>query len=311
MRRTLSTIVFMTLLLQVAAREFYPMLKDKKEWRYYLTNSFVEHNLYYRLDGDTIIDGEKGYKVWSKLVDQQTGQVRWDEALVGAMIEKEGRTYYIERNGRRRLICDLNMNVGEMTADKTQRVAAIDEIYVMGRVLRRMEIEFSSKVGWESGGYWVEGVGGLYRFPDFDSPTQLVSCYEDGRCLFTNVEFTYMPAVRLEPAAVPLLEEGKIWWYDDYIWSEMPREFRMFVNGDTIANGKSWKKLYHDHTVGGVPFFAKALREDGGRVYKLEEDNSESLVFDFTLDIGDRYTPDSRDGRYMEVIAVATGTDAE
>lgn len=305
MRRMLLSIVFGALVLPVVAREFYPILKEGKEWYYYLTtNLYSEFSIYYRLDGDTIINGEKGYKVWSKYLNQQTGQVHWDYSLVGAMTEKDGRTYYIEWNGRRHLICDLNMKVGDVTPDGTRRVVAIDEIYVMGRTLRRLEIENEYKGGWEPGGYWVEGVGGSNNCPDYFCPTQLVTCSEDGRCIFANVEFTDMPAVKAEPAAIPLLEEGKAWWYYDVRWPH--NLFRMFVEGDTIANGKIWKKLYHDNSDEAVPVFANALREDGGRIYKLADDGSENLVYDFTFNIGDRYTPESNDGRYMEVVAVDT-----
>jgi len=306
MRRILLSIILGALVLTVVAREFYPMLKDGKEWYYYLTNSFYEFNLYYRLDGDTIIDGEKGFKVWSKFLNQQTGELHWDYSLVGAMIEKDGRTYYIEHNGRRQLICDLNMNVGEVTPDGYRRVVAIDSIYVMGRKLRRLEIEVVDfEYGdWEPGGYWVEGIGGSFRCPEYNSPTQLVTCYENGRCIFANVEFTDMPAVKTEPDAVPLLEDGKVWWHADFMWPHSV--FRLYVEGDTIANGRTWKRVYRDNTDGAVPTFMKALREDGGRVYELTEDGGESLMYDFTLGIGDRYTPENGADRYMEVIAVDT-----
>ena len=76
MRKLLLTIIFGALVFPVVAREFYPMLKDGKEWYYYIsTNPYSEFSFYYRLEGDTIIDGEKGYKVWSKFLNQQTGQV--------------------------------------------------------------------------------------------------------------------------------------------------------------------------------------------------------------------------------------------
>lgn len=305
MRRMLLSIVFGALVLPVVAREFYPMLKNGKEWYYYLSNSVSrEYDLFYRLDGDTIIDGVKGYKVWSKFLNQQTGELHWDYGFAGAMIEKDGRTYYIEPDGRRLLICDFNMKVGEVTPEGYRRVVAIDSIYVMGRKLRRLEIEVEYMGGWEPSGYWVEGIGGSSRCPNYNTPTQLVTCYEDGHCIFANVEFTDMPAVKTEPAAIPLLEEAKVWWYYDAVWPN--NVFRMFVEGDTIANGRTWKKLYHDNSDEAVPVFAKALREDGGRVYQLTENGSEKLVYDFTLGIGDRYTPESNDGRYMEVIAVDT-----
>ena len=305
MRKLLLSIIFGALVFPVVAREFYPMLKDGKEWYYYIsTNPYSEFSFYYRLEGDTIIDGEKGYKVWSKFLNQQTGQVHWDYSLVGAMTEKDGRTYYIEWNGQRHLICDLNMKVGEVTPDGTRRVVSIDEIYVMGRTLRRLEIEEEYMGGWEPGGYWVEGVGGSHNCPVYYSPTQLVTCSEDGRSIFANVEFTDMPAARTEPATLPLLEDGKEWWYSDNLWPHQVS--RMFVEGDSIANGRTWKKLYHDNSDGSVPVFAKALREEDGRVYRLMEDGSEKLMYDFTLNIGDRYTPGTNDGRYMEVIAVDT-----
>jgi hypothetical protein len=83
-------------------------------------------------------------------------------------------------------------------------------------------------------------------------------------------------------------------------------DFRMFVQGDTIIGGQTWKKLYRDNTDDSIPIYEKAIREAEGRVYELRQGKAESLLFDFTLDIGDLYIPADGDGRYMEVIAIDT-----
>ena len=55
---------FLTILLMAfqmaGAQSYHPMLKDGKRWQCYYTNGLYELNFNYYLDGDTVIDGEKG-----------------------------------------------------------------------------------------------------------------------------------------------------------------------------------------------------------------------------------------------------------
>ncbi len=83
-------------------------------------------------------------------------------------------------------------------------------------------------------------------------------------------------------------------FYDDY---------RVFINGDTIINGKTYKKMYKTGKHGETPLgpnsncnppviysnvYAASIRSDSGKVYLIKQYyNSELLMFDFTLGVGD------------------------
>ena len=308
MRRTAFFIYILAAALQAVAQSYLPILKDGTEWLCYSSNGVVQTYYYFHLDGDTIVDGNTGYRLFLRYVQKQTDRTYDIHTANGALFEKDGRVY-AAYNKNRRLMCDMSMKVGDTTPDGQWRVAAVDNIYVTGRTLRRLTLEAT---GQPQTIYWIEGVGSSTGI-DARSTAQLVTCNEDGKCIFAGVQLTGMPEVRTEPDADSrLLEEGREWWYRDETgqWYGLPIEFRLFVQGDTIAAGQTWKKLYHDHTPGAVPEYAKALREDNGRVYELTADGGSRLLFDFTAGTGDRYNPDGAEDSYQEVVATDTMVSA-
>ena len=307
MRKTLLFILALTSVMQLIARDFLPVLKDGKEWVYFYTNGLYEMNFLYCLDGDTVINGEHGYKLFMKYVDQQTGQaLSGDYGLIGAATEKDGCAYVV-LSGNRQLLYDMNMKEGDITPDNRWCVTASDDLYVGGRTLKRLTLQATEHraEGQPATMYWVEGVGSSWG----RGYMPLVVCREGGCCVFTSVQFTGLPTSRTEPDPVGnLLEDGKEWWYhDEYSrFVDLPMEFRLFVDGDTIVGNKTWKKLYHDHTPQAAPTFLTALREENGRVYELTSAGSSRLMYDFTLQVGERYTSVGGNDSYMEVITTDT-----
>ena len=311
---------FLTILLMAfqmaGAQSYHPMLKDGKRWQCYYTNGLYELNFNYYLDGDTVIDGEKGLRLFCERINQVTGKVFTPYGRMGAMIEKDGRVYMIVQ-GKKELLFDFNLKVGDTAyGDAQWKVVDVRNIYVMGTMRKCLTLKYAGQdeLYWgKSVRYWVEGVGSSHGLePRAFLP--LVSCYEGERCIFTAKNFEGMPeaAVDVEKHR-PLLDEGKEWWYKDSRGFECDRreDFRMFVKGDTIIGGKTWKKIYNDNTIGSLPVYEKAMREEGGKVYELRQGGEESLLFDFSLNIGDRYIPAGTDGRYMEVIAKDTVISAD
>lgn len=103
----------------------------------------------------------------------------------------------------------------------------------------------------------------------------------------------------------PLLKEGKVWNYlyrDVNIWEqyEKTEEHSYVINGDTIIDDKSYKKMYH-LTPDGTSFCC-ALREENRQVQMYvditDENNplhdyyltsGEILLYDFNLPPGESY----------------------
>ena len=82
----------------------------------------------------------------------------------------------------------------------------------------------------------------------------------------------------------PVLEQGKEWHYtyDNYFTGKR-YTFYEYVDGDSIVEGRTYKKL---HTQEGV----SCLREEGAKVYLLDNNghsNRETLLYDFTKREGD------------------------
>ncbi len=294
-----------------SARDYLPMLKDGKRWMYYYTNNHYECNTYYTLKGDTVFNDNKWYKVYQRTVDQWTGTELIGEQYVGAMREEAGRVYhYAKGKNSTDLLCDFNLEVGDegkVTEYYKWRVSDISYIYVLGTTRKCLTISWkdtSEAMEWKE--YWVEGIGSSRTFMNADISFRV--CYEDDRCIFTSACLADMPTTKVTPEQDQLVSEGRQWWYrnsNPYI-SVNGVDSRMVLKGDTVIVGKVWKKLYYIETPGSVPVYAKALREEGGRVYELQRDGHERLLLDFTLGIGDRYVPGDGRDKCLEVIAVDT-----
>lgn len=237
------------------AQPYHPMLKDGKRWQCYYTNGFYELNFNYYLDGDTVIDGEKGLRLFAEVINQMSGKVFTPYGCVGAIVEKDRQAFMIAE-GKRALLFDFNLKVGDTVPGNLQwKVVDVRNIHVMGAIRKCLTLK--------------RGGQDVHR---------------------------------------PFLDEGKEWWYKDNsaFGYDSRGDFRMFIKEDTIIGGNTWKKVYRDNTPGSVPVYEKALREEDGKVYELRQGGEESLMFDFSLNIGDHYVPAGSDGRYMEVIAIDT-----
>jgi hypothetical protein len=308
MKRTTIITASLLLCLLAGAQQYRPMLKDGKQWHCYYTNGQYEMNFNYYLDGDTVVEGEKGYRLYANTVNQWTGETRGG-GIVGALAEKDGRVFLYDTQVGRQTLYDMNLKVGDVAHwGGPWTVTDVSTVYAMGVARKRLTLK-------RAGGdvlYWVEGVGSSWGL-DQMAYIPLVSCYEDSRCIFTAKNFEGMPEA---PADVerhcPLLSEGNAWWYEDISvpLNDHRKLFRMVVKGDTIIGGRAWKKLYCDYSDSPVPLYEKAVREENGRVYEIRMEATERLLFDYTLGVGGRYAAADRDDRYMEVIAIDTVVSA-
>ena len=87
----------------------------------------------------------------------------------------------------------------------------------------------------------------------------------------------------------PFVEEGKIW--DAQVGYIRENIFMNKIEGDTVINGETWKKVYNYSGFGlsGGYTYYLALREIGQKVYAIAKgSNRPRLLYDFGLKVGDR-----------------------
>ena len=299
----------------VAEEAYRPMLKEGKEWNCYMSNGRYEWNIVFSVNGDTIINGERCFKMSYKMIDQHTGATV-GEGNNGLYLEKDKKVYLrqkIRDSWNWRLLCDFNLQVGDKKPGTNRQVTAIDNIYVQGASYRRFHLsEPGEYEGEVEEGYWVEGVGSSRGLLDTSSwavtggTHKLITCYEDGKCIFTSENFENMPSGKTDAPRRMLVREKKEWWYHDSkaeMYLEEPYDFFMYADGDTLINGLQWKKIYQKRA---EPIYEKAMREENGRVYELRPGGQERLLFDFSLKVGDVYEPAGEPHRMMTVIAIDT-----
>ena len=87
----------------------------------------------------------------------------------------------------------------------------------------------------------------------------------------------------------PLLTEGKTWVYETYDVVETdedvyvtPYDISFTLRGDTVINGKIYKKLYYNGR--GKEAFHFALREEGSTIYRIRQrgkEFEECVLMDF------------------------------
>ena len=284
--KTLLVLLFIgaSATLNAADEPYRPLLKIGKTWNCYSTNNRYEFNFSWTIVSDTIIDGDRCYRLTGKMTNQLTGEIM-SEGGSSFLLEKDKKVYSRERNkdgvGVWSLLYDFALNEGDertLSDEQKQKVIADEQVYVMGRTFRRLKIEETLEEHdslLRASGYWVEGVGSSHGLLNpcnwtFDGGSyRLVSCYEDGQCIFTSADFENMPSQQTNAVRSKLLREGREWWYHDIEAEfnfEPPYDFYMYVEGDTLINGLRWKKVYRKKT---VPVYEKAMREQGSRVYEL------------------------------------------
>ena len=89
----------------------------------------------------------------------------------------------------------------------------------------------------------------------------------------------------------PLVQEGKSWKVkeQDVIKDQVVErdEHNYRIQGDTLINGKTWKKAYYSNGTGQTAYYA-AIREEGRKVYAIMEGSTrQRLIYDFNVKVGD------------------------
>lgn len=82
---------------------------------------------------------------------------------------------------------------------------------------------------------------------------------------------------------IPMLQEGNTWSVE--VGNDFGSEtyFQYWLSGNEVINDIEYKVLFRDSESSLC-----RLREENGKIYRLNYDQTESILIDFTLDIGDR-----------------------
>ena len=189
---------------------YHPYVKQHKQW------NFGEHkykededtlvwqiNFSYLIEGDTLING-KGYnKLLTK--DAQTyGDEEWH--YVGAVREALMKVFFVRKETKTE---DRVYDFGVQTGNKIKWDDVLWDVGYCAEI-RETTDDYSSRVislsgikGGKRGEYiavcteWWEGIGccGEYNPFNWGRKSQLISCYEDGRCIF---DYDYVIAKIME-----------------------------------------------------------------------------------------------------------------
>ena len=209
-----------------AQTDYHPLLKDGKVWiSSYIAYGYYEIEYVKYVKGDTIVDGEKYFKMYTNMTDLDTGGMR-----IGTrpelLQEADRKVWKLSKNREgewvKRMLFDFGQEVGEtfkcILNDVTLTLVGIDSISVGGTVRRRYTHEYTCPPRDDVyRQYWVEGIGsqcGPLTSSRAYNNSRLKSCYEDGVCIFTGDDFSLPPLTAGIKPAGPSSREQQPPLYD-------------------------------------------------------------------------------------------------
>ena len=294
-------------------QESITLLKEGKTWKYEVRNLSAQKFIYEEwISGDTLIDGRTYYKMYASKPDIPIDYRKcWRE--------EDKKVYsWNEYYQRDELLYDFGASVGDPVVNDTYSypefcVKATGTTNAHG-TNRHYQLIIHNDYG--DTHIWVEGVGnaGLLTeslgHPLNDGvEIRLLSCSEDGECIFTAEDFENIVKQGAQPAPDnyrPLLEDGKTWTnlYSSYFtnWSYVET---LAVGGDTLINDTNYRKIV-DVATGQCKM---ALREADRKVYACFPNRDfEYLLYDFGHDVGETFwlQASGRDSSLCKVVAVDT-----
>lgn len=139
--------------------------------------------------------------------------------------------------------------------------------------------------------YAVDGIGcpmGLYMFVniiDNGSASTFKGCYDGEDCIFSCEDFGKLPEIDATDSYEPFIREGKVWnvlFHNPFTGEEY--ETRLTMNGDTVVNNHTCKKVYEDD----ASQVKALLYETDKKVYRIWPGcEASELLYDFGCNVGD------------------------
>ena len=270
----------------------------------------VNQRISYVIDGDTVIGGVAYKKLLS------------NGYFVCGLREEDGRVY--QATSSERLLYDFNAQIGDVfmngNGSEKLQVNHVLKVDVNGQSRRCLEMYHyyvGNGVEYYSGGkdYWIEGVGCTGSLIDpfwwgtlSSAYPLLLSCYEDGECIYTCEDFNNQINSMPDIAYRPMIEDGKVWkvgsttGISDGVVKMV--EYYYF-DGDTIIDGKTCKQMMcqryvsPDHPDYDVMIQIPSLRnigawyEEDKKVYLYNAQSKQyKMMYDFSLEANETFLID-------------------
>ena len=305
--------------------DYHAFLKEGKIWNYqeYYNNGWTGErwtkDVSYVIDGTTEIDGKTYYKMY---------RISEDGRQYYCNLREEDRKVWLSnRDYKNHLLYDFGMSVGDsympsyepfhyqLTAIKPMQFHNDQLLNVLYYdILIQGDPEYPASyfasasivegVGCEEGWnimmlYAAKPTNGIF------SGERFLSCYEDGKCIFTADDFNDLlnPNLDEDIAYRPFVEEDKVWkvgsttGISDGIVKMV--EYYYF-DGDTIINGKTCKQMMCQRYVSpNHPDYAIIMEypllryigawyEDDKKAYFYNSTNKQfEMKYDFSLETND------------------------
>ena len=305
---------------QAQEYEYVPLVREGVEWTYLDENGLkLEYSFYrYRLEGDTIIDN----KAYQKCYRYDICQFDETAVLSGWLREQDKKVYLllnpdtwgIELDGEKVVYDFTPEKAGDEMQwfDQTVTVTKVDSVVIDGKKRKRIKYDEWFIV--------IEGLGCL-GYGDLLAPyTDVSTCSDCFRSFLNSVRrddgvYEYKdkdfrdhsdfkdPCREGEYEYVPFVREGVEWGYYQYnpVHPEDNGIIRLQFEGDTLLDGKTYKKLYMYKGCDLTPdngTLIDFMREENKIVYSkkdrkysdeiyVEDAETEVVLYDFSLDVGD------------------------
>ncbi len=229
-----------------------PMLKEGKTWNYQLEEYYYDEahpeqgsqlrKIFYseKLEGDTLIGGTTYFKMYRTTEEnRKLTDLFWRE--------EEGRVYaYSSLAGTETLRYDFNLTVGEevvIGGDIPVILNDIETIQVNGNGFVYFCVGLWGSTSERN--IWVEGVGtpyGLshcygYEISNGQQITML-SCYEDGRCIFSCEDFDKLSAVTASVKSMKYIHNESVYDLQGRRLSNSKWSNSQMLKGLYIQNGR-------------------------------------------------------------------------
>ena len=308
-----------------AQYEYQPFVKEGKTWNMWgsLDWNDANHNFQYLMQGDTIIGGEVLKKV--HLVDEFHFHDN-DLHYIGAVKESD-KQVYITYDGKDTpiLLYDFNLKQSSLISYGENDTFKVDGVYLyqVNSILRYEQYLFKQ---YPPGPLEVipisytnyEGIGCVMNLDPFHlasfSGNEIVSCYEDGTCIYYSRELGSF--YHVEPTYAPLLKYRRSWISQD---AASGKDIILTAVGDTIfAKGQLryfdylYRKVYCvDRQKYGDEelHYYGAMREEGKKVYLIPDGKRQEdrvLLFDFGLMTGEQVEIDGCTVKVVETDSVVS-----
>ena len=304
---------------QTLYEAYHSFLKEGKTWncqdyyKNYMDDVEWTKDVSYVINGTTEIDGKTYYKMY---------RVTEEGSEYYCALREENRKVWMNRHEENFLLYDFDMSVGDSYQPTSEplyyRLTAIkpvrfhyDQLFNVLYYDIWEQWYYSEPANYFASAHIVEGVGckvgwnitQLYEPQPTDgsiSEHTLLSCYEDGKCIFTADDFNKLPKSGSGMPYRPFIEEDKVWKVGT-VPSSPGNPVQIvdyyYLDGDTIIDGKTYKQMwcqryvspnYPDYDyMSQQPSLSKvgAWYEENQKVYFYDEDHQVvQLKYDFSLD---------------------------